>query len=95
MLRHIVFFKLKDKSRENVETTLSLLRGMEGRIEGLVSLEVGANFLEADRNFDIALVCVFESKEAFEAYQTHPVHMPVRAHMHKVRSDSVACDYYI
>lgn len=95
MLRHIVMFKLADTSKENIDTTLALLRGMRGRIEGMVSLEAGANILPADRNYDIALVCEFESFEAFEAYQTHPVHMPVRAHMHKVRTASVACDYYI
>ena len=95
MLRHIVMFRLADTSKENVEYTLSLLRGMAGKIEGLISLEAGANFLQADRNYDIALVCEFENEEAFKAYQTHPVHMPVKKRMHEVRSGSVACDFEI
>ncbi|MBE5760478.1 MAG: Dabb family protein [Clostridiales bacterium] len=95
MLRHIVMFKLADTSKENIEYTLGMLRSMEGKIEGMLSLEAGANFLEADRNYDIALVCEFDSLESFQKYQTHPVHMPVRAHMHKVRTASVACDYYL
>ena len=37
----------------------------------------------------------FETREAFDAYQTHPVHMPVKKRMHEVRSASVACDYEI
>ena len=36
-----------------------------------------------------------EGMVELEAYQTHPVHLPVKARMHEVRSASVACDFEI
>ena len=45
------------------------------------------------RSYDVALITEFVDRASFDAYQTHPVHMPVKKHMHEVRSASVACDY--
>ena len=50
-------------------------------------------FLAARRSYDLALITIFENREAFEAYQTHPAHLPVKKRMHEVRSGSVACDF--
>ncbi len=95
MIRHIVLFTLKDKRRENIERTADVLRGLEGKIEGLVSVEVGVDFLHSERSCDIALTTLFESRAALEAYRTHPVHLPVQAHMHAVRESSVSADYEV
>lgn len=95
MVRHIVLFQLKDKSRENLEKTVALLRGMEGKIEGMVSLEVGIDFLRSERSCDIALNTLFADRAALDAYQEHPVHLPVKAHMHAVREFSCAADYEV
>jgi hypothetical protein len=43
----------------------------------------------------VALITEFASREALEAYQTHPVHLPVKKRMGEVRISSVACDYEI
>ena len=95
MVRHIVLFKIKDEFKADIPDMVEKFYGMKGKIEGMVNLEAGADFLHSERSFDIALVTEFESREAFEAYQTHPVHMPVKKRMHEVRSASVACDYEI
>ena len=111
MIRHIVMFKIKDEFKDEIPqlvknfygmkgkiegmVSLEKFYGMKGKIEGMVNLEAGADFLHSERSYDVALVTEFESREAFEAYQTHPVHMPVKKRMHEVRSASVACDYEI
>ena len=41
------------------------------------------------------MITEFETREAFDAYQTHPVHIKEKKRMHEVRSASVACDYEI
>ena len=41
----------------------------------------------------IVMFTVFDSMESFQAYQNHPVHLPVKKRMHEVRSASAACDY--
>ena len=95
MIRHIVLFKIKDEYKDEIPQLVENFYGMKGKIEGMLDLESGADVLHSDRSYDLALITLFESREAFEAYQTHPVHQPVRKRMHEVRSASVACDFEI
>ena len=95
MIRHIVMFRLKDARPHKVEAAAQMLRSMKGKIEGMVSLEAGADFLGSERSYDLALITEFTDRAAFDAYQTHPVHLPVKKRMHEVRLTSVACDYEI
>ena len=93
MIRHIVMFKIKDEYRDEIPQLVRNFYGMKGRIEGMLDLEAGADVLHSDRSYDLALITVFDSMESFQAYQNHPVHLPVKQRMHEVRSASVACDY--
>ncbi|MBR2660366.1 MAG: Dabb family protein [Clostridiales bacterium] len=95
MIRHIVVFKIKDEYKDEIPQLVKNFYGMKGKIEGMVSLEAGADFLHSERSYDVALITEFESREALEAYQTHPVHLPVKKRMGEVRISSVACDYEI
>lgn len=93
MYRHIVLFKIKEEYKPEIPQLIEAFLGMKGRIEGLVDLWSGADFLHSPRSYDLALVTVFDSKKAFDAYPTHPVHLPVKKHMHEVMECSVACDF--
>lgn len=93
MIRHIVMFKIKDEYKSEIPQLVKNFYGMKGKIEGMTELEAGADFLGSERSYDLALVTSFVDRTAFEAYQTHSAHQPVRKRMHEVRSASVACDY--
>ena len=93
MIRHIVLFKIKEEYKDEIPQLVQNFYGMKGRIEGMMDLEAGQDILHSDRSYDLALVTLFENRAAFDAYQTHPVHQPVRKRMHEVREGSVACDY--
>ena len=93
MIRHIVLFRIKDEFKSEIPQLVKNFEGMRGRIEGMLELEAGADILHSERSYDLALITVFQDRAAFDAYQTHPVHMPVRKRMHEVRSASVACDF--
>ncbi len=93
MIRHIVLFKIKDEYKSEIPQLVKNFYGMKGKIEGMVDLEAGQDFLQSERSYDLALLTVFDSRAAFEAYQTHPVYMPVKKRMHEVRSASVSCDF--
>ncbi len=95
MVRHIVMFWLKDKDPALIEETLSLINGMKGRIPGMLTLDAGADFAAASRSCDLCLCETFVSREALEAYRTHPVHLPVQAHMHAVMDHSCSADYEV
>lgn len=93
MIRHIVMFKIKEEYKDEIPQLVQNFYGMKGKIEGMTELEAGADFLGSERSYDIALITAFETREAFDAYQNHPVHLPVKKRMHEVRNASVACDY--
>ncbi|WP_308634829.1 Dabb family protein [Paenibacillus silvisoli] len=93
MITHIVLFKLKDGSPESVARTVQVLRNMEGKIDELKYIEVGTDVLHSERSYHIALVTKFDSMDALNAYQVHPVHKEVIAHMTEVREASVSVDY--
>lgn len=95
MIRHIVLFKIKEEYKGEIPQLVRNFYGMKGRIEGMLDLEAGQDILHSDRSYDLALVTLFENRAAFDAYQAHPVHQPVRKRMHEVREGSVACDFEI
>ncbi len=93
MIKHIVMFKLKEKNEANLEKALSALSGMEGRIESLLSLEVGVDFKESERSYDLVLTTSFADMEGLENYAAHPVHQPVLKLMRELIVGSVVVDY--
>ncbi len=96
MIRHIVLFKLKEPTEENLSKTKEILLSMSGKVPELRSIEVGVDFLRSERSYDIALSVEVENREALESYQRDPYHCGVvKPHMHAVRSASVAADYEI
>ena len=95
MIRHIVLFRIKDEFKDEIPQLVKNFEGMAGRIEGMLELQAGADILHSERSYDLALITVFQDRAAFDAYQTHPVHLPVKKRMHEVRSASVACDFEI
>lgn len=93
MLKHIVFIKLADRSPEKVEISRSKLADMEGKIPQLLHIEVGVDVVHSERSFDIALITEFESMEDMKAYQVHPVHQEVLAHLAEVKDTIVSVDF--
>ena len=95
MIRHIVMFWLKDKDEATITKTVDLLNSMRGRIPGMLSLDAGSDVVHSARSCDICLCETFETREALEVYRTHPVHLPVQAHMHGVMERSASADYEV
>ncbi len=94
MIKHIVFFKLKDPSPEVMAATRARLLGMGGRISELRHLEVGCDVIRSERSYDLALVAHFDSLGDLQAYQTHPVHAEeVIPFIKSVCSSVVAVDF--
>lgn len=94
-LTHIVMFKLKENTAENIATIRQALLGLKEQIPLIRKVEVGANVVPSDRAYDIALVMVFDSLEDMEAYQVHPAHVAVSTEVIKPRvTSAVAVDYY-
>lgn len=95
MIRHIVFFKFKDKSPEVIQKTKDLLLGLKDKIPELVDIEAGADIIRSERSFDLALVSTFRSLADLDAYQVHPAHQEVAKYIGTVRESAASVDFEV
>tara|TARA_B100001245_G_C22666870_1_gene326594 strand:+ start:263 stop:550 length:288 start_codon:yes stop_codon:yes gene_type:complete len=93
MVKHIVMFKLTEKTSQNMQLATDSLRSLENKIETLRSIEIGTDFLESDRSYDIVLTAHFENQEGLKTYSSHENHLPVVKIMRSLCSSSVVVDY--
>jgi hypothetical protein len=93
MLTHVVLFKLKDRSPENIAATRDRIAAIDGHIPQLRSIQVGVNVVTSDRAYDIALVETFDSVEDMKAYQVNPVHVELLKDVLPRFEASAAVDY--
>lgn len=93
MVTHVVLFRMKDPKRASAEAFRDKLLAMEGRIEGLESIEVGLDESGEDRASDLSLITRHSSWDALKSYHTHPVHLEVVAFGKTVIESSTVVDY--
>lgn len=93
MVKHIVFFKLENKTQAHAEEVKNRLLTMKENIEILKNIEVGINFAEEERAYDLALLTDFESEENLTIYAKHPFHQDIITYMKSVSVSSKVVDY--
>ena len=94
MIVHIVMFKFKEENKaQNLEKAEAMLNALVGKIEGLNSMEVGIDFNQSERAYDLSLYSTFDSKEDLSIYATHPAHLEVVAFIKEVTEASKVVDY--
>jgi quinol monooxygenase YgiN len=98
MIKHIVLWKLKEEANglskaENAAQIKLKLESLQGNIEGLLKIEVGFDFLHSAESADIVLYSEFESREALDFYQQHPLHKAVMPFIGEARSERRVVDY--
>lgn len=95
MIRHIVLWRLKAEGRHRFAEIRAALEAQQGRIPGLLRVEVGRSFAAGRRAVDFALLCDFESRAALEAYHRHAVHHETRALVDPLVEEHWIADYEI
>lgn len=94
MFTHIVFFKLKEPTSDNIARAKNALEGMRDNIEELKGLEIGIDTIHSERSFDISIITRFDSKEDMDKYQVHPYHVnKVLKLLKPMLQKSAAIDY--
>ncbi len=93
MITHIVLFKLKVPTAENAKKDAEVLRGLDGKIDVLKSLEVGIDIIHKERSFDIALTATFDSLDDLEKYRAHPEHVKVADYIKEASIRITSVDY--
>ncbi|WP_321785062.1 Dabb family protein [Paraburkholderia sp. J94] len=96
-IKHIVMWDLKGESPEEKATAAKRVKlafeGLNGKIPGLLKLEIGIDFSGVDYACDVVLYSEFDSREALRAYATHPEHLRVRDELTGVRVSRHQVDY--
>ena len=96
MIVHIVMFKFKEEKRdENILLTKIDLEALVAKIPELKCLEVGIDFNQSERAFDLSLYSTFNTKEDLEAYAVHPAHLEVVKFIKEVTIESKVVDYEV
>jgi len=94
MIVHIVMFKFKDENKSsNIEEVTLRLNALVGLIPTLKSMEVGLNFTDSDRAFDISIYSTFDTKNNLQAYAVHEEHLKVVELIKSVTLESKVVDY--
>ncbi len=98
MIKHIVFWTLKPtaEGRPADQNALEIKRQLEalnGRIPGMIRLEVGIDFSRTEASADLALYSEFTDRAALDAYMAHPEHLEVAAFIGRVRAARMVADY--
>lgn len=96
MVRHVVLFKFKPEVDNAARTEfIDMLKQLAVDIEQVRSLEVGENFTESPRAFDVCLIVDVDDEAALKAYAQHPDHQPVLQRVGEIMSGSHVVDYAI
>lgn len=75
MFTHIVLFKLKEATEENLKFVEETLLSMNGNVKELKELEVGGDLIRSDRSYDVGIITRFDTKEDYLAYDVNKYHV--------------------
>ncbi|MBB5497534.1 Dabb family protein [Paraburkholderia sp. MM5384-R2] len=97
MVKHIVMWNVRGGTPEQKSESADLIKrafeGLNGKIPGLLKLEIGSDVSHIDYACDVVLYSEFDSAESLAAYATHPEHLRVRDELAGVRISRHQVDY--
>jgi len=98
MIKHIVFWRLNEiaygnDKQTNAQILKEKLLAMQGKVNGLLSVEVRIDFSNEKDSCDVVLYSEFENKEALHLYQIHPDHEDIKKWISEVRYERRVVDY--
>lgn len=101
MVKHIVLWKLKENvdGKSRLDNALRLkdeLESLNGKIPGLLHLEVGINIKGSESSnddSDVILYSEFEDMESLENYYPHPEHVKIKPFASSIRSERRVINY--
>lgn len=97
MINHVVLFRLKDYSADEKVKVLAELKGMllalKDKIDVLKYIEVGENYEQNSKSYDLALLSHFDSVEDLDVYRVHPEHLKVVARIGETTVERAAVDF--
>jgi len=94
MVVHIVMFAFKEENKaNNLQKAKQVLEALVDKIPSLKSMEVGIDFVQSERSFDLVLTSTFDDREGLSVYATHPEHLEVVNFIKEVTDGAKVVDY--
>jgi hypothetical protein len=93
-----VLWRLKSNGGDthaSLERIRAALEAQQGRIPGLLRVEIGLNARASKRAADFALICEFADMAALAAYHRHPAHLETRAVVDPLVDEHWIVDYEV
>lgn len=100
MIKHIVFWKLKDQAEDadkavNALKMKSMLDACANLVPGILKFETAIAQPGLEATYDVVLYSEFASKAVLDAYQEHPQHVALKPFFSAVREARQCMDYEI
>jgi quinol monooxygenase YgiN len=97
MIKHIVMWDLRGDTPEQKAGAAALVKrlfeDLQGKIPGLLWIEVGIDCSHVSYACDVVLYSEFADAEALQAYADHPEHARVRRELGDLRIGRHQVDY--
>jgi hypothetical protein len=97
MLKHVVCWKLADaaspEGAEKIASIVAALESLVGVVPSIRSLSVGPTVVTGPNHWDLGLIVDFDDAAGLEAYQVHPEHQKVGAHIRSLVSQQAVVDF--
>ena len=93
MIKHIVFLKLEDNSDKHNKIVKNKIMALKDKISVIKHIEVGINFADEQRAYDLALISDFESLEDLQSYAVNPLHVEVISYLKSKNTITKVVDY--
>ena len=98
-IRHVVMWKLAESDAAERSAQASeiarRLNALQGVVPQIISIDVRANTIFPDANWDATLTADFASLDDLAGYQTHPAHEEVVAFMRSLVASRAAVDFEV
>ena len=98
MIKHIVMWSLKSTGEQKIadgQRLKQLLESLNGKIPGMLRLEVGVNFYPEEDATDLVLYSEFESRQALDSYMINPAHTAIQPLIKTLRNERRIIDYEV
>jgi len=96
MIKHIVSWNRKAKvTDDDLLTIKTVLEALQGKIDGLLRIEVGLDVSRSDASADLVLYSEFVDCDALARYQVHSEHQAVIPLVQRYCCDRRVVDYHV
>lgn len=94
MFRHVVNFKVKNDKKDMIPEAKKRILELTA-IPQVKNIEVGIDEIKSKRSFDFSIIVDFGTREDYNIYDKHDLHLPVKKFVFGIIEDAAAVDYNI